>query len=75
MRDVFTIAFMVGLVLLSVANLSMRLKSAPPVGSGPFMWPWQMRDRFTSRGYIINLAGVFLWVISAIANAIIQFSN
>ena len=54
-------------LFLVVANFSsMRLKSAPPIGSGSFRWPWQLSDRYTRRGFVFNSIGLGLWVVGSI---------
>ena len=71
----FRYSFLAGLLLISIANLSMRSQSAPPIGSGPFCWPWQARDRYTPRGFVLHLAGCALWAFSAVESAIVLASG
>ena len=73
-HEVSRYLFLVSFLLLAVANFtSLRLKSAPPSGSGPFCWPWQLRDRYTRNGFVMNLAGLILWLASTAIGSVEWF--
>ena len=66
-RDLSSYFFLAGAVLVAAANLStMRLKTAPPIGSGPHHWPWQLRGRYTRRGFYANSLGLVFWAVGVL---------
>lgn len=62
------------MVLLAAANFtSMRLNSAPPIGSGPRCWPWQLQDRYTRRGFVVNSVGLVFWILGVLLSTVQLF--
>jgi hypothetical protein len=70
MQSVFFGLFLVGMVLLAIANFGHRRATAPAVGSGPFVFPWQAGGRYTPLGFRLHLLGHCLWALSAVFAAI-----
>ena len=73
MQSVYHIIFLVGIMLIAVANFGLRRADAPGLGSGPFVFPWHAHDRFTSLGFKLNLVGQVLWFASAVLAGISLF--
>jgi len=44
-----------------VANFKLRSETAPPVGSGGFIWPWQAHVRYTKAGWIVQVLSYGFW--------------
>lgn len=66
MQSIAYLGFLVGIILVAVANFGMRSESAPAIGSGPWQLPWKVRDRYKGAGYGIHLAGLVLWLVSVV---------
>ncbi len=74
MRSLIYAALLMGFALLAISNVAMRTKEAPPLGSGPFRWPWQVRSWFTAPGYWVQLFGWVFWVTAGLGSGFLLFS-
>ena len=66
MQSIYSGLFLVGMLLLGIANFGHRSAEAPAIGAGPFVLPWRARDRYTPLGFKLHLVGLLCWLVSAI---------
>ncbi len=60
--------FLFGMSLLIIANLFMRLPSAPPIGASGASLPWRRKGYFKRGGYTMNVVGWLLWLMAVAIN-------
>ena len=71
METLYSSFFLVGIILIAIANFGHRSSSAPAIGAGSFVLPWRSRNRYTALGYKLHLTGYSLWGISAVLAALL----